>query len=568
MARYVARNMPIPGIVWDPREPLPPAHYAPRAGVRHFESSRAPNPDFRNVGDVHSDVKDLVIRQADRNILPPLSVSLTAQIIQDAAKVTVTQLFWNTTTNAIRKGSYTFPLPAGCTVTDFSCRVARNKIIRARVKPKQEARDAFDDSLRNKRMAGLLEQNTPEIFTTTLGNIPANTELKAEISFITLLKHRVADTGSITILTIPTYIAPRYGDPPPGLQTAALTGISQGLAVQVEIITAESVREISSSTHPITVERGVGRTKCNTWRDFAAADGEDHVQTATVRLKDGSTFLDRDFVLDIATQPQNGLEAPHAWLESHPSFGNHRAIMLTIPPNLMFRNEPATEDAEIIFVADRSGSMDDKMNSLKSAMTFFLKGIPQGRRFNIWCFGSNHSYLWPNSRDYSQEALGEALAFVAQYFRSDMGGTELLPALKAIVMARDRSRMTDIIVLTDGEVWGLDETINFIQQTRTVTEGSVRFFALGVGNAVSHELVEGIAKAGGGYAEVIPAASQGGWEDRVVAMLSAALAAHLGPLQIELEDRCEDEAQAEQSFDGKILTQLAQSQCTDQDITF
>src|SRR5882757_2029579 len=102
--------------------------------------------------------------------------------------------------------------------------------------------------------------------------------------------------------------------------------------------------------------------------------------------------------------------------------------------------------------------------------------------------------------------------------------------------------MTDIVVLTDGEVWRLDDTIEFVRETRNDTRGMVRFFSLGVGNAVSHALVEGIAKAGGGYAEVVPAASQGGWEDRVVAMLEAALASHLGPLRIELDDGWESRA--------------------------
>ncbi len=59
---------------------------------------------------------------------------------------------------------------------------------------------------------------------------------------------------------------------------------------------------------------------------------------------------------------------------------------------------------------------------------------------------------------------------------------------------------------------------------------------------MSHELVEGIAKAGGGYAEVIPAASQGGWEDRVVAILGAALAGHVGPIQIEFDGQGEERA--------------------------
>lgn len=117
-----------------------------------------------------------------------------------------------------------------------------------------------------------------------------------------------------------------------------------------------------------------------------------------------------------------------------------------------------------------------------------------------------------------------------------MGGTELLRALRTIVKARDPSRMTDILVLTDGEVWALDDTIDFVHDTRKDSKGMVRFFSLGIGNGVSHALVEGIAKAGGGYAEVIPAATQGGWEDRLVAMLRAALAAHLEPLRIELDD--------------------------------
>jgi hypothetical protein len=116
--------------------------------------------------------------------------------------------------------------------------------------------------------------------------------------------------------------------------------------------------------------------------------------------------------------------------------------------------------------------------------------------------------------------------------------------------------MTDIVILTDGEVWRLDETIDFVQQKRRETEGRVRFFALGIGNAVSHELVEGIAKVGGGYAEVIPAASQGGWEDRVVAMLRAALVGHTGPLRIEFENDPMDQAQSEQLLNGKILNSI------------
>lgn len=97
---------------------------------------------------------------------------------------------------------------------------------------------------------------------------------------------------------------------------------------------------------------------------------------------------------------------------------------------------------------------------------------------------------------------------------------------------------TDIIVLTDGQVWRLDQTLDFIQSTRTASQGAVRFFSLGIGDAVSHALVNGIAKAGGGYAEAVPSTNQGGWEDRVVSMAKAALTStHLGPIHTEPEYR-------------------------------
>lgn len=413
--------------------------------------------------------------------------------------------------------------------------------MRGRVKPKREAREAFDRAATKNQPAGLLEQETPEIFTTTLANIPANTKLKAEISFITLLKHGFADNSATTTLTIPTYIASRYSTPPE-LQHVLTTSTPESLTIQVEVLTMERITSIASKTHNVNLQMGVGRGTCQSWNEFITRGRTENPRTALVELANGSTYLDRDFVLDIKTSPQDGLETPHACMEIHTSFKNHKAVMLTIPPKFMLRNQSRVHDAEVLFVADRSGSMSDKMESLKSAMEFFLRGI-EAQYFNVWCFGSDYTYLWPRSKGYSDSTLREALSYVSRYFRSDMGGTELLPALKAIVNARGDYHMTDVVLLTDGEVWRLDETIRFIQQTRISTEGRVRFFALGIGDAVSHELVEGIAKAGGGYAEVIPAANQDGWEDRIVAVLHATLTGHIGPLRVEF-DRVEGQAVA------------------------
>ena len=223
--------------------------------------------------------------------------------------------------------------------------------------------------------------------------------------------------------------------------------------------------------------------------------------------------------------------------------------MLTLPPKFFSQSAQILAGnaggvgcggrrSEVLFLADRSGSMGAKMAVLKSAMRFFLKGIPLDRAFNVWSFGSGYTSWCPKSVDYTEANLAAALAYIDDTkFAANMGGTELLQAIEALVAARDKiaAVTSDVVLLTDGEVWRLDQTLDFIRQTRMRTEGRVRFFALGIGNAVSHALVEGIAAAGGGYAEVIPAsASASGREDRVVGMLKAALTTeHLGPLHLE-----------------------------------
>ncbi|KAL2264050.1 hypothetical protein VTK26DRAFT_2836 [Humicola hyalothermophila] len=571
------------GIVWDPREPLPaellhsygtgntgPGHsedwvddlaIRPSGNGQQHESivqlpgqlntGRAAIPQAlvavtasSVAGPTKRVLPRFTIQEPGRNVLPPLSITVDASIVQDTARVTVTQLFWNDSSKPIKEAAFTFPLPAGCTVTDFSCRVGTHKTIRGTVKPREEAREKFEKHIRtHDTAAGLLEQDTPEIFTTTLGNVPEDTKVKVTLTYITLLKHRFADSKTVTTFTIPTFIARRYGEAPEEYNDAATTDVRRGLTLEVEIVESEKIASITSPSHAIAVEHRQGARKAEDFADLAGQSERSTVETALVKLDHGPLFLDKDFVLDIATTPDgnSGSENPQAWLEEHPTLAGHKALMLTLPSAFLHRNAAPIQRSEILFLADLSGSMSDKIASLKSSMLFFLKGIPEGRKFNIWCFGTGYRSWQPSSVDYDEATLASAIQWVETTFAANMGGTELLPAIKAIVSARDKALMTDVIVLTDGQTWRLDQTLDFIQKTRTSTEGRVRFFALGIGKAVSHALVDGIAKAGGGYAEVVQEASQGGWEDRVVSMAKAALmSAHLGPIHMEFDIQSED----------------------------
>lgn len=146
--------------------PLPaPATLSITNSIKSATTGPVVSPSGKGAG-----FPSFTVQEPGRNVLPPLSVTVDASIVQDTAKVAVTQLFWNDLDVPIKEAAFTFPLPAGCTVTEFSCRIGINKIIKGTVKPRQEARDEFRRHIRDHNTAaGLLEQDTPEIFTTTPG---------------------------------------------------------------------------------------------------------------------------------------------------------------------------------------------------------------------------------------------------------------------------------------------------------------------------------------------------------------------------------------------------------------
>src|SRR5205814_1756360 len=74
------------------------------------------------------------------------------------------------------------------------------------------------------------------------------------------------------------------------------------------------------------------------------------------------------------------------------------------------------------------------------------------------------------------------------------------------------------------EIWNSEETTDFVGRATRESDGTLRFFSLGIGYAVSHTLVEGIGRQGGGFGEVVAVGAQGRWEERVIRMLKGALA--------------------------------------------
>ena len=460
----------------------------------------------------------------ERYYLPRLSLSSNTTILGTTSSTVLDQEFLNDFGGAIAECRYDFPLYDGVSVVSFDCEIG-SLVIHGTVKERIEAKEAYKMAQAKGKTAALLEQGpTSDVFSTSLGNIPRKTRVHVRITYIGELKHDVA-AESIRF-TIPTQVAPRYGrtwhDP------VRAEGDAISITVDVDMIEGSFIREVRSVTHPVSVTMG------KTLKSPPA----DHPKSwqASVSLSQRNVELGRDFVLEIVNQAAT---TPKALLESHPRKPQDRALLATLVPSFKL---PSAKP-EIIIVADRSGSMQSKMPTLISALKIFLRSLPVGIHFNICSFGSRHSLLWDRSRNYDEASLNEATKHV-ETFQANYRGTETLAAIKASIEARDTQKDLALILCTDGDIWHQQELFLYLRTQLDQSQKAIRVFPLGIGNSVSSGLIEGVAKAGKGFASTVGEHEK--IDAKVIRMLKAALVENLTDWSLEV--RYEQEAEDDDDF--------------------
>lgn len=465
--------------------------------------------------------------------LPLLDVAIDVRVDSTIATTRFMQRFKNISNIAIPEAHYTFPIYDGAAVTTFRYYIGDSEVLIGKVLSNEEAMNEYMRAIESMEAAALLEEKTPEVFQTMIGNIPPKTSVKIEITYVSELKSDIGGQGYL--VTIPTSLAPRYGTPPAGYSSSSAMDHT-GLAVVVAVNSHQPICQIECRSHLVSVDMGSAGAPPDLL-DFdvfyaQASSGREggsaalNPRQATVRLSDPNAGMHKDFVVFIKTSRDDDSATRSQALLSPANEHGHSALMVTIQPSELFSTHKPQVDfrGEIVFIADRSGSMGgEKISGLRDALHVFVKSLPDTCTFNLYSFGTSFQSLWQSSMPYSQETLDEAVSHISG-FSADMGGTELLPALENAVIRRSTTgHSTQIIVLTDGQVWNANKTINFVQHTRSELGDGFRLFVLGIGDTVSHRLIEGVSGAGGGFGEVVGIATPDKWQNRVIRMLKGAL---------------------------------------------
>ncbi|KAF5563811.1 hypothetical protein FPHYL_5009 [Fusarium phyllophilum] len=521
--------------------------------------SFAPGNDTRGIEDEYrpysvSPYLDAEVETAAAKIpevtlsLPMLNVSLTATVDGTVAHTELVQKFHNPSDIIIDAAKHVFPLYDGAVITSFECTIGDERRVRGVVKPKVQARKEFEEAVRDKVAApALLEEHTPEIFETSLGNIPANTTVEIKITYVQELKVVMMESEATegVALTVPMSIAPRYSKAPIEWEPASKLP-EEKLDIWIKVLDNGKVNHEGcdeESGHLLQFEG----SKPIEYSNLSEKDAAPKTYYVWHHVSEPAV-LRKDFVFVV--QMNEGHHIKSRAIACPADDKGLAAMMVNIRPNDLFRNAiiPQSFTGEILFLLDQSGSMGwtngspdygrrraraRKIDVMREAMLLALSGIPSTCVFNVISWGSATMGLWETSRPHTKENVKEAKSYVSQV-EADMGGTDLLRALESVVKRRVQDRgSTQIIILTDGELEP-EDSIQFIWKKRQLFGDSIRFFALGIGDEVSHRLVESIAECGGGYSDVVHTTQTPRWHDRLNRLLKSALEPNSWSCNIDL----------------------------------
>ena len=435
---------------------------------------------------------------ADDEPVAALSVGteILARVTGHTGRIEVTQRFTNPRDEWV-EGLYVFPLPSDAAVDSLEMQVG-DRVIRGEIQPREQARETYEKARDAGRRASLVEQERPNLFTTSVANIPPGGEITVRIAYLTVIPWRDARYT----LKLPLAVTPRFSPDMP-LDTpldaaaplaalraraanqwleATTTPERVGPAVQearieVELNAGLPLAQLESRSHEIAVEAG-----------GAGAGGRQVLAAAAP--------MDRDFELSwtpvLAPDTQAALYTE--------TFGGEAYVLLLLVPPAWGLSPGQSPPRDVIFIIDTSGSMGGPpMEQAKRALALGITRLGPQDRFNVIEFNSKARALFRAPMPLDANTRRTAQRFVAGLEAN--GGTHMRPALElALAMPATSGLLRQVVFVTDGSVSNEAELLALVEQGL----GEARLFSVGIGPAPNDWFMRELATAGRGSYTFIP----------------------------------------------------------------
>jgi Ca-activated chloride channel family protein len=428
-----------------------------------YDMDRSESPFLEIVGPGEIDPDAMVLYSTDVNV----------KIRGVIADVVIRQTYKNNAEYPL-EATYVFPASTHAAVYAMTMQV-EDRILKAEIKEKKEAREIYEKAIEEGRTASLLEQQRPNMFKMNIGNILSGDSIIIEMKYTELL---VPEDGLYQFV-YPNVVGPRYiskKEVEEGeiISSPTYAALEEGVfkySMNMDISTALPIHHLSSSTHNLSLEENINSIKVG------------------IDPKDKNP-ANRDFILNFSLmggEIQTGL-----YLEEH---GDENFFLFMVQPPEVVRKEIVVP-REYIFVVDISGSMSGRpLDISKEMMNNLLSGLGEHEYFNIMLFAGTAAVYKEQSVKATTQNIKDGIEFI-KYQRGG-GGTELMNALeKVYAIPKKEGVSRSVVVLTDGYVSVEEEAFDLI--ANNLDEANV--FAFGIGNGVNRFLIEGMAKVSQGKA--------------------------------------------------------------------
>jgi Ca-activated chloride channel family protein len=434
----------------------------------------------------------LLLRTQQKDLFipaPVLKTDVELKVTGFIVRGNVRQRFHNPSTEWA-EGIYVFPLPEEAAVDHLRIRIGE-RMIEGIIKERAEAKKTYESAKAEGKRTSLVEQERPNIFTTSVANIGPGEEIVVEIEYQQTLAY---DQGQFR-LRFPMVVGPRYvpGSPieeqskgygwakdttqvpdasriTPWVQKPSKRPINP-VILKIQLAAGFPLAKLESAYHKIKVmQEGVGQYE--------------------IALDEGMVPANRDFELMWQPIPSN---LPTAAVFTEQKDGELFALFMVLPPQPSALEQHRVP-RETVFVIDTSGSMHGaSIEQAKAALRLALSRLRPQDSFNIIQFNSVTQVLFSGSVLVTKANFEKAVRYVDHL--TAQGGTEMLPALqRALNGIETAGRLRQIIFLTDGAVGNEDQLFAMIRQHL----GESRLFTIGIGSAPNSHFMRKAAEFGRG----------------------------------------------------------------------
>ncbi|CAG8565860.1 16149_t:CDS:2 [Acaulospora morrowiae] len=247
-------------------------------------------------------------------------------------------------------------------------------------------------------------------------------------------------------------------------------------------------------------------------------DGDTKV--AKITLAEDVTYLEKDFILVVKSLD---LYVPryYSWRSSNITL-QPKPIVLCL---LWFPNKTLVE---LIFVIDRSGSMEgEPIQKAAQTLQLLLRSLPE----LMWC----RLVLVTIHCSRKVNFIPRSPLLVLSILDANYGDTEIYDPLKWAFENSRFDMQTSVFLLTDGEVWNVETLVELIRTNVEQKKDNLRLFSIGIGNSISHNLVESVARAGKGYAQYVTISER--MDKKIIGMIKNTIKPPVKDYKIEAETK-------------------------------